>query len=69
MKTLSRLFIFTFLNICATSFSQGTNFQFALVTDTHIGSSTSASDLRLTVKDINENDSLASMPATSWHPL
>lgn len=35
------------------------NFQFAFVTDTHIGSSTSAADLRCTIKDINMNDSLA----------
>ncbi len=36
-----------------------TEFQFALVTDTHIGSSTSAEDLRRTVADINASDSLA----------
>jgi len=35
------------------------DFQFALVTDTHIGGSTAAEDLRNTVKDINANDSLS----------
>jgi outer membrane protein assembly factor BamB/predicted phosphodiesterase len=34
-------------------------FQFALVTDTHIGNATSAEDLRRTVADINASDSLA----------
>lgn len=34
-------------------------FQFALVTDTHIGNETSAADLRRTVADINARDSLA----------
>ena len=36
-----------------------TDFQFALVTDTHIGNATSAEDLRRTVADINASDSLA----------
>jgi outer membrane protein assembly factor BamB len=35
------------------------NFQFALVTDTHIGNETSAIDLRQTIIDINKNDSLS----------
>ena len=35
------------------------NFQFAQITDTHIGSSTSAEDLRRTVIDIDKNDSIA----------
>lgn len=38
---------------------QHADFQFALVTDTHIGSQTAAEDLRRTVSDINTNDSLA----------
>ena len=35
------------------------NFQFALVSDTHIGGDSADVDLRRTVKDINNNDSLA----------
>jgi outer membrane protein assembly factor BamB len=34
-------------------------FQFALVTDTHIGSNNSTEDLRRTIRDINQNDSIA----------
>ncbi|HUW92063.1 MAG TPA: metallophosphoesterase, partial [Bacteroidales bacterium] len=38
---------------------QSSDFQFALVTDTHIGNQTSAEDLRRTVNDINSFNSLA----------
>src|SRR5512145_2874001 len=54
------LIVFGFALLTHSLFGQaGIEFQFALVTDTHIGSSTSADDLRRTVADINASDSLA----------
>lgn len=38
---------------------KGQQFSFAHVTDTHVGGSTGAEDLALTVKDINANSSLS----------
>ena len=46
------------LMIPALAQNEGT-FQFALVSDTHIGGDSADVDLRRTVKDINDNDSLA----------
>lgn len=40
-------------------FCHAQSFKFAFVTDTHIGSSTSAEDLRRTIQDINSNPSLS----------
>ncbi|MDP4187980.1 MAG: PQQ-binding-like beta-propeller repeat protein, partial [Bacteroidota bacterium] len=59
MKRLSLTLILIFILISAFSQKPNENFQFAVVSDTHIGSNNSVEDLRLTVKDINENDSLS----------
>ncbi|MCT1525297.1 outer membrane protein assembly factor BamB family protein [Sphingobacterium hotanense] len=49
---LPRLFVFIFLIWGQISFAQ--SFRFAQVTDTHVGGSTGADDLRRTVQDINK---------------
>jgi outer membrane protein assembly factor BamB/predicted MPP superfamily phosphohydrolase len=51
------LFVFVFKFIVSFSNSQGT-LKFVHLSDTHIGSSTGADDLRRTVKDINEDNSI-----------
>jgi outer membrane protein assembly factor BamB/predicted MPP superfamily phosphohydrolase len=51
---LSLLILFSFSQL----FSQNTPLTFVHLTDTHVGSGTGAEDLRRTVKDINQNDSI-----------
>jgi len=59
MKKLFFLLILTIFLIPVAAQPQNGNFRFALVTDTHIGGATAEEDLRRTVRDINDNDSLA----------
>ena len=59
MKNQLIILVFVFCLVPAMALHQDDTFRFALVTDTHIGSTNSAEDLRRTVKDINGNDSLA----------
>jgi outer membrane protein assembly factor BamB/predicted phosphodiesterase len=61
MNRLSHgLALFLFVGLCSTSYGQPKNaFHFAWISDTHIGSTTGAEDLSATVRDINEQDSLA----------
>jgi outer membrane protein assembly factor BamB len=59
---MKKQIILFFLIIClipAAAQQQNGTFNFALVTDTHIGGATAGEDLRRTVRDINGNDSLA----------
>ncbi|MDF1560961.1 MAG: PQQ-binding-like beta-propeller repeat protein [Bacteroidales bacterium] len=59
---MKKQIILFFLIIClipAAAQQQNGTFNFALVTDTHIGGATAEEDLRRTVRDINGNDSLA----------
>jgi outer membrane protein assembly factor BamB/predicted MPP superfamily phosphohydrolase len=56
MKNLFISLCFFFLS--APAFAQESSITFVHLTDTHVGSSTGAEDLRRTVKDINENDSI-----------
>jgi outer membrane protein assembly factor BamB/predicted MPP superfamily phosphohydrolase len=51
------LFVIVFTNSVSFSFSQAA-LKFVHLSDTHIGSSTGADDLRRTVKDINEDNSI-----------
>jgi len=51
------LFVIVFTNAVSFSFSQAA-LKFVHLSDTHIGSSTGADDLRRTVKDINEDNSI-----------
>jgi len=50
------LFIFFF---CSVAGAQTASFKFAWLTDTHVGSTSGAADLELSVRDINANDDLA----------
>ncbi len=62
MKILMRNLLFIFVLVILSNSLTGQtlpDFRFALVTDTHIGSETSAEDLRRTVRDINSMDSVA----------
>ncbi len=59
MKRLVTLFISALLVLAANGQGEKGGFQFAQITDTHIGSSSGAADLRRSVKDINNNDSIA----------
>lgn len=59
MKKLSTLFGILLFVLSAKGQQVSHDFRFALVTDTHIGSSTGEDDLRKTVRDINRNDSLS----------
>ena len=45
--------------LVATSICNAQSFKFAFVSDTHIGGSTAAEDLRRTVQDINSNEALS----------
>lgn len=47
-----------FLTFLATGQMPSTDFKFALISDTHVGSGTGAEDLRRVVKDINQDSSL-----------
>ena len=58
MKNILIFFTLTFLSLVLSA-QEPVNFQFALVTDTHLGSGTGAEDLRNTIKDINNNASLS----------
>ena len=54
-----KIFLFVIVFTIAISFSYGqTEIQFVHLTDTHVGGSTGADDLRRTVKDINENPAI-----------
>ncbi len=57
MKNMKLVYVL-FLLFAATSSVAQTAFQFAFISDTHVGSSTGAADLRAVVKDINANPSL-----------
>lgn len=54
-----RLILFFLLGLLSPTFLVGQSFQFAHVTDTHVGGSTSVEDLRSTIADINANPDLA----------
>ena len=58
MKNILTFFTLTFLSLALFA-QEPVNFQFALVTDTHLGSGTGATHLRNTIKDINNNASLS----------
>ncbi len=53
---LTLVFTFLFISLWA---QKHPDFQFALITDTHIGGDNSIVDLRRTIRDINLNDSIA----------
>jgi len=53
-----KTFLLSFLIALSFSFASAQSFQFAHVSDTHVGSSTGADDLRRTVADINANPKL-----------
>jgi len=56
---MKAVFFFLYLVcICLTGFAQNKDLVFVHMSDTHIGSSTGADDLRRTVADINSNDSI-----------
>src|SRR5215467_13846010 len=56
---MKKTFLFLFALLTSLSlFSQNSTITFVHLSDTHVGSSTGAEDLRRTVKDINENDSI-----------
>ena len=56
---IKKIFLFVIVFTIAISFSYGqTEIQFVHLTDTHVGGSTGADDLRRTVKDINENPAI-----------
>lgn len=59
MKHMVLLFWLSLILMSVFAQKQSGNFQFALVSDTHIGNATAAEDLKRTVKDINGNDSLS----------
>jgi outer membrane protein assembly factor BamB/predicted MPP superfamily phosphohydrolase len=59
MKKCLLILILTFCLVPAFAQKHGGTFRFALVTDTHIGSTGAEEDLRRTMRDINGNDSLA----------
>lgn len=59
---MKKLFLLTFLfgaMVLKTIAQPAQSWQFALVSDTHIGNETAAADLRNTIKDINANDSVS----------
>ncbi|WP_242916236.1 outer membrane protein assembly factor BamB family protein [Pontibacter liquoris] len=58
MEKLTYRLLFVLLLLAAMP-ARAQSFQFAFVTDTHVGSGTGAEDLQRTVADINANDSLA----------
>ncbi len=58
MKKTTLLSCFLLLLVFFSRLNAQSRFQFAFVSDTHVGSETGAEDLRRTVKDINANDSL-----------
>lgn len=57
MKYL-RVFLLALIVFCFNSLLHAQSVRFAFVTDTHVGGSTGADDLRRTVQDINLDDSL-----------
>ncbi len=58
-QIMKRISFLALLLVCTSiSFSQRATIFFAHISDTHIGGNTAAEDLRRTVKDINENDSI-----------
>ena len=59
MKKHFLIIILTFCLVPLLAQQLDGTFHFALVSDTHIGSTTAEDDLRRTVRDINANDSLA----------
>ena len=59
MTMIIRLVFFLTLTLAPGFVWSQSNFRFAFVSDTHVGSDTGAEDLRRTVKDINTDSSLA----------
>lgn len=58
-STMKKIFLLAVLAcIAVCSFAQKANVIFAHISDTHIGGSTAAEDLRRTVQEINANDSI-----------
>lgn len=58
------LIIFFFSVLSSVSLNAQKPFSFVQITDLHIGGSTGAEDLRRTVKELNENDSIQFVVAT-----